>query len=282
MRMKKRQLPANQITVHVYGSRYDADKKAANTAYNNLFNGKEIQFSREGAYPHSYGIPITGDGDEINSYVWKFICMADVLRTYNNKNYRFVVHHFDGFSIEEAVPLFYEAFNIPNIALPREYHAYLEGITGKKGLPTLQDINIHDSLDERSAVRHFLGKTVEDIYRSLEEDIDCCCSFMESFYYLGPNAFAYYVKAWEQFYRDFRAGLFDHKDYGESMVAESTLHFLSQRTLLSAQEETPQGRESILNLLTYCEQYYSNAEFEEDDALPKCRAIRATHQALNK
>ena len=49
-----------------------------------------------------------------------------------------------------------------------------------------------------------------------------------------------------------------------------------------AQEETPQGRESILNLLTYCEQYYSNAEFEEDDALPKCRAIRATHQALNK
>ena len=277
--MRNKHTASKTITVHVYGSRYAEDKKLANAAYRCLGTGQDIDFPREGSFAHSHGIPITGDWAEIERYVWQFICIAEILGRYHRNNYQFVVHHFEGFSVEEIAPLFFSAYKIPGITLPREYHEYMNNITKTKGLPSIQDINVYDSLDERSAVRHFLGKTQDEIYHTLSENIDCDCSFMESFYYLGPNAFAYYVKAWEQFYRDFKTGLFHQYEYEESDVAEATLHFLSQRTLLSLEEETPQGRESILNLLSYCEQHYNTAEFERVKTLQKCAKIRETQLA---
>ncbi len=272
----------NKITVHVYGSRYEADRKAAAVAYQNLFCGKKIVFPRKGEYTHSFGISITGDNDDIRQLVWQFTCIAESLSCYSGINYQFEVHHFEGFSVEEIAPMFYDALRLPCINLPKEYRAYIDSISTACGLPTLSDINVYDSLDERSAVEHFLGKTKKDIYRQLAEDIDCSCSFMESFYYLGPKAFAYYVEAWEQFYQDFKKGVFEHKEYDESMVAEATLFFLSQRTLMDAEKETPQGRESILNLLNLCEQHYrSETGLYEKKTLKKPYANAATSEQSN-
>lgn len=274
------------ITVHVYGSRYAADKKAADRAYARLGTGKEMTFPREGQYPHSFGIPITGSKEEIAHYIWQFTCIAEISAMGYNKHYQFIVHHFDGFSVEEIAPLFYESFKIPCITLPREYHAYIESITTARGLPTLQDINVHDSLDERSAVRDFLGKTQDDIYRELKECIGDGVSLTESFYYLGPIAFAYYVQAWERLYLEYQGSIADEEsdDYDEAHVAENTLFFLSQRQIMQENDDTPQGIASRLHLLELCEQHYNTAvdcydEQDRQDALHRCKKMRKQLQA---
>lgn len=279
--MRKKHLASNKIRVHVYGSRYLADKKAANTAYHNLGTGKQIQFPREGNHAHSFGIPATGNIAEIEHYVWQFICIAEILGMHNTPAYQFEVQHFDGFTVEEIAPLFYGAFKIPNITLPQEYHAYIRRISTEQGLPTLTDINIDDSLDERAAVRNFLGKTAEDVYHLLKENIPCDCSFMESFYYLGPDAFAYYVPAWERVYHEYRGHRFsedDDDDLYEELVAEAALFFISQRTLLYAEQETAQGRATLLRLLDLIEHHYSTEPLydakEREKALQQCKQLR--------
>lgn len=150
-----------------------------------------------------------------------------------------------------------------------------------KGLPTEQDINVYDSLDERAAVRNFLGKTREEIYVELKEYFFDCDYLVESFYYLGPKAFAYYIPAWERLYAHYRHTESTEEDYGEDSVAYSTLFFLSQRTLLT-DNDTPEARAAMLRLLSLCEQHYSSAHYYTDDerakALRKCQKIR---QLLN-
>ncbi len=284
--MKKKALPSKKITVHVYGSRYDADKKAADKAYAQLGTGKELTFPREGQFAHSFGIPISGNKEEIAHYIWQFTCIAEICAMGSGKTYQFVVHHFDGFSVEEIAPLFYGAFRIPSITLPREYHAYIESITTARGLPTLQDINVYDSLDERAAVRDFLGKTQEDIYRELKECIGDGVSLTESFYYLGPVAFAYYVQAWEHLYLEYQGRICDEEsdDYDEAHVAEETLFFLSQRHIMQENNDTPQGIASRLHLLELCEQHYCTAveyyeEGERRKALQRCREMREALKA---
>ena len=284
--MKKKPSAAKTITVHVYGSRCAADKKAADRAYAQLGTGKEMTFPREGQYAHSFGIPITGNREEIAHYIWQFTCIAEISASCYNKHYQFIVHHFDGVSVEEIAPLFYESFKIPCITLPGEYHTYIESITTARGLPSLQDINVHDSLDERSAVRNFLGKTQDDIYRELKECIGDGVSLTESFYYLGPIAFAYYVQAWERLYLEYQGRICDDEsdDYDEAHVATETLFFLSQRDIMQENHDTPQGITSRLHLLELCEQHYSSAvdyheEGERQKALKRCKKLRESLKA---
>lgn len=279
--MKKAAQFPRKVTVHVYGSRYASDKKAADTAYARLGTGKEITFPREGQYPHSFGIPITGNMEEIDRYIWQFTCIAEIYAMGSGKNYQFVVHHFDGFSVEEIATLFYGAFKIPCITLPREYHDYIKSITTARGLPALQDINVYDSLDERAAVRDFLGKTQDDIYHELKECIGDGVSLTESFYYLGPVAFAYYVQAWERLYLEYQGSICDEDsdDYDEAHVAAETLFFLSQRHIMQENNDTPQGIASRRHLLELCEQHYNTAvdyydEHERREALQRCRKMR--------
>lgn len=274
--MRNKRHSTQKTTVHVYGSRYAEDKKLANAAYRLLGTGQDINFPREGQYAHSHGIPITGDWEEIERYVWQFVCIADILGEGHRNKYQFIVHHFDGFEVGQIAPLFYQAFKIANITLPAEYHAYIESISTAKGLPSLYDINVYDSLDERAAVREFLGKTQDDIYRELEENLDCDCSFMESFYYLGPKAFAYYITVWEQLFAHYQA---TPDNDTECDLAESALFLLSQRNIMNPEDETPEGFAARLRLLEQCEQHYKTAADYYDQrtlnkALKKCSSIR--------
>ncbi len=134
-------------------------------------------------------------------------------------------------------------------------------------LPRKEDINVYDSLDERSAVRSFLGRTREDIllrlpgeYTALQEDL----SFM------GPVAFTYYAPAWEEFFHDLTAKLQDGADCIETLadVARWTLCIISIRTLWQ-EKETPEAVATLRRMLTFCENYYNSAEchqFYADDA----------------
>jgi hypothetical protein len=59
-------------------------------------------------------------------------------------------------------------------------------------LPTRSDINVHDSLDERVACEHFLGKNLEQAEALFREN---SVYFQEDLMFMGPAAFRVYVIA---------------------------------------------------------------------------------------
>lgn len=60
-------------------------------------------------------------------------------------------------------------------------------------LPTKEEINVHNSLDERSACEHFLGKTLEEAESLFREN---ALRHQEDLMWMGPVAFCYYVPAY--------------------------------------------------------------------------------------
>ncbi len=59
-------------------------------------------------------------------------------------------------------------------------------------LPTPQDINVHDSLDERHACKIFLGKSIEEAEALFREH---ALFYHEDLMWMGPVAFRFYVGA---------------------------------------------------------------------------------------
>ena len=64
--------------------------------------------------------------------------------------------------------------------------------------PTRDEINVYDSLDERSAVEHFLGKNIEEAETLFREN---SCYYTEDLMWMGPVAFRYYINAAIQYVR---------------------------------------------------------------------------------
>lgn len=59
-------------------------------------------------------------------------------------------------------------------------------------LPTESDINVYDSLDERCAVKNFLGKGLDAAEALFREN---ALYYMEDLMSMGPVAFGFYVQA---------------------------------------------------------------------------------------
>jgi hypothetical protein len=57
-------------------------------------------------------------------------------------------------------------------------------------LPSAEEINVFDSLDERTAVEHFLGRDLEQAEALFREDL-----YWEDLMWMGPIAFRFYVSA---------------------------------------------------------------------------------------
>jgi hypothetical protein len=62
----------------------------------------------------------------------------------------------------------------------------------KTNLPAREEINVHDSLDERSACKNFLGKNLEEAEALFHENF---LHYQEDLMWMGPVAFQYYVPA---------------------------------------------------------------------------------------
>lgn len=62
----------------------------------------------------------------------------------------------------------------------------------ESALPTRDDINVFDTLDERSACEHFLGKNLEEAEALFRSGFGHYC---EDLMWMGPRAFRYYVQA---------------------------------------------------------------------------------------
>ena len=61
-----------------------------------------------------------------------------------------------------------------------------------KHLPTRSDFVVSGSLDEESASRHMLGKSMEEVRALLDDNF---IYYQEDFMWMGPRAFCYYVSA---------------------------------------------------------------------------------------
>ena len=59
-------------------------------------------------------------------------------------------------------------------------------------LPTSEEINVFDSLDERCAVKNFLGKDLEQARSLFRENF---LRYQEDLMFMGPIAFRFYVAA---------------------------------------------------------------------------------------
>lgn len=59
-------------------------------------------------------------------------------------------------------------------------------------LPTRQDINVHDSLDERSACENFLGKSLQEAEALFVEN---SLQYQEDLMFMGAAGFRFYVQA---------------------------------------------------------------------------------------
>ena len=59
-------------------------------------------------------------------------------------------------------------------------------------IPTREDINVYDSLDERAACEHFLGKNVDEAEALFRENF---LKYQEDLMWMGPRAFNFYVQA---------------------------------------------------------------------------------------
>lgn len=119
-------------------------------------------------------------------------------------------------------------------------------------LPRKEDINVYDSLDERSAVRSFLGKTREDILQRLPGEYE---SLQEDLAFMGPVAFAYYAPAWEEFCRTSPG---DNPEETEDIV-RWTLCIISIRCN-GLEDETPGSIAAMHRMLSWCEAFYNSPE----------------------
>lgn len=59
-------------------------------------------------------------------------------------------------------------------------------------LPVANEINVFDSLDERWAVKHFLGKDLEQAHTLFRENF---LHYQEDLMWMGPIAFRFYLPA---------------------------------------------------------------------------------------
>ena len=59
-------------------------------------------------------------------------------------------------------------------------------------LPTAKEINVYDSLDEKEACKHFLGKNLDEAEALFREN---AAYYQEDLMWMGAVAFRYYVQA---------------------------------------------------------------------------------------
>src|SRR5262245_60363255 len=95
--------------------------------------------------------------------------------------------------------------------------------------PTREEINVYDSLDEQSAVRHFLGKNLEEAEALFREN---SLYYTEDLVWMGPVAFRYYIRAAIQYIRSDAA-------MGDSSVVSGVACALKSRLEHEADELAP-------------------------------------------
>jgi hypothetical protein len=115
-------------------------------------------------------------------------------------------------------------------------------------LPSAEEINVFDSLDERSAVEHFLGKDLEQAEALFRDDLLC---YWEDLMWMGPIAFRFYVPAAINY-------LLSEEAENDASAANSFCSLIGFRLDCKPAEVVPVGpviREGIIGVLKDFDRY---------------------------
>lgn len=126
-------------------------------------------------------------------------------------------------------------------------------------LPTAEEINVFDSLDERCAVKNFLGKDMEQARSLLRENF---LHYQEDLMWMGPIAFRFYVPAAIHY-------LLSAEADNDADAANSFCGLIEFRLDHDAAEIAPAGpiiREGILGILKDFDRYGCVGEIYGDVA----------------
>ena len=133
-------------------------------------------------------------------------------------------------------------------------------------LPTRQDINVHDSLDERSACEHFFGKSLQEAEALFREN---SLSYQEDLMFMGPSAFRFYVQAAISYIRS-------EASTGDSAIASCFASLLEHRLEYEAEELRPVA-EHLAGICGYIVEHYDRFDLTPEifgDLRPRFQTLR--------
>src|SRR5260221_10826007 len=135
-------------------------------------------------------------------------------------------------------------------------------------LPTRQDINVHDSLDERSACEHFLGKTLQEAEALLREN---SLYYQEDLMFMGASAFRFYVQAAITYIQSEAAT-------GDSAIVSCFASILEHRLEYEAEELRPVA-DRLAAICGYVIEHYSRFDLTPEiycDIRPRFQKLQQT------
>jgi hypothetical protein len=132
-------------------------------------------------------------------------------------------------------------------------------------LPTAEEINVFDTLDERHAVEVFLGKDLEQAEALFRENF---LYYQEDLMFMGPKAFVFYVPAAIRY-------LLGAESSGDSDAANTFCGVIESRLDQEPDAISPVGpliREGILGMLGDFDRYACDGAIYGDLAA-RCRDL---------
>lgn len=120
-------------------------------------------------------------------------------------------------------------------------------------LPSRQDINVYDSLDERSACQHFLGKTLEQAEVLFREN---SLYYQKDLMFMGVGAFRFYVQAAIHYAKSDAAS-------GDSAIAHCLAGILEFRLEHEAEELVPIA-DQLADICGYFVEHYERFDLEPE------------------
>ncbi|HXE42977.1 MAG TPA: hypothetical protein VN516_08125 [Candidatus Baltobacteraceae bacterium] len=133
-------------------------------------------------------------------------------------------------------------------------------------LPTREEINVHNSLDERRACENFLGKTLDEAEGLFRENF---MWFQEDLMWMGPVAFRFYVPAAIRYLQS------EHSN-GDSDAISCFVSLLEFRWENEPQEVRPIAAElaAALSYIVENHKKFDDEFFEIDsDLLSRCEQL---------
>ena len=135
-------------------------------------------------------------------------------------------------------------------------------------LPTRQEINVHDSLDERTACEHFLGKSLAEAEALFRE---ASLAYQEDLMFMGASAFRFYVQAAISYIQSESAT-------GDSDIISCFASILEHRLEYEAEELRPVA-DRLASICGYILEHYDRFDLMSEiygDVRPRFQALRQT------
>ncbi len=138
-------------------------------------------------------------------------------------------------------------------------------------IPGLQDINVYDSLDERCAVKNFLGKNLGEAEAMIRDSPHV----FEDFSHMGPKAFCYYIQA-------FLSYLKSDASMEDSESAYSFCCTLECRLESDAEEiasALPVLMDGVQFMIEHADKFKDGVEIDPDAVLDAIRKLQFEYQS---